>query len=275
VQPQPEESLLARQEPPAVAERPAVATPPVVEKRVPDAQQQQPRGRVAPKAKAPEPARPLEIASLLPTQPPVYVPPRPLASGPSVRVGGATRRLGADTPTPEALGPAHVGASSQESPNLYWFLPEATSSPVEVSVVDPAAVDPLLELTLPGPLAAGVHRVSLGEHGVRLAPGVDYRWFVALVRDRERRSQDIVSGAAIRYAPPAPEQGARLAAAPPARTAHLFAESGYWYDAFDQLSRWLAAEPGAGRLHDHRAALLEQVGLGDAAAFERRGSAGG
>jgi hypothetical protein len=292
---QAEESLLARKEPPAapapaarpeatpiakappaespaVAERPPVAKPPLVAKRVPAAPPTS--GRAAPEARAPEPARPLEIASLLPTESPVYAP-GPLASAPSVRVGGAARGLGAGAPSPEALGPAHVGASSQESPNLYWFLPEATSSPVEVTVVDPAAVDPVLELSLPGPLAAGVHRVSLGEHGVHLAPGIDYRWFVALVRDPERRSQDLVSGTAIRYVPPTPEQGARLAAAPPARTAHLYAESGYWYDAFDQLSRWLAAEPGAARLHNHRAALLEQVGLGDAAAVERRGAGGG
>jgi hypothetical protein len=139
-----------------------------------------------------------------------------------------------------------------------------------VTVVDPGAVAPLLETTIPDPLAAGVHRVSLAEHGVRLKPGVDHRWFVALVRDPERRSQDVVSGAAIRYAPPAPELSARFSAAPRARAAHVYAESGLWYDAFDQLSAWLAAERGAALLHEHRAALLEQVGLGDAAAFERR-----
>jgi hypothetical protein len=143
-----------------------------------------------------------------------------------------------------------------------------------VTVVDLDAVDPLLETTVPGPLAAGVHRVSLSEHGVRLAPGVDYRWFVALVRDPARRSQDVVSGAAIRYTPPGPEQSARLSAAPPAHAAHLYAESGLWYDAFDQLSSWLATEPGAALLRNHRAALLEQIGLDDAAAFERRSAPG-
>jgi hypothetical protein len=84
-----------------------------------------------------------------------------------------------------------------------------------------------------------------------------------------------VSGAAIRYALPAPDQSARLSAAPPERAAYLYAESGYWYDAFDQLSSWLATDPGAALLRSHRAALLEQVGLGDSAAFERRGAGGG
>lgn len=262
-QPQPEERLAAREEP-LVAKQPAVA------KRA----AQPPAERAAPEAKAPEPPAPVEIAALLPAESPIYAP-GPLASAPSVRIGGAARSLGADVPTPEALGPAHVGATSRESPNLYWFLPEATSSPVEVTVVDPGAATPLLELTFSAPLAAGVHRVSLAEHSVRLAPGVDYRWFVALVRDPERRSQDAVSGAAIRYALPAPDQSARLSAAPPERAAYLYAESGYWYDAFDQLSSWLATDPGAALLRSHRAALLEQVGLGDSAAFERRGAGGG
>jgi hypothetical protein len=143
-----------------------------------------------------------------------------------------------------------------------------------VTVSDADSVNPLLETTLPGPLEAGLHRVSLAEHGARLAPGVTYRWFVSLVRDPERRSQDVVAGAAIRYAPAGPELRARLASEPPARAAHLYAKSGFWYDAFDQLSRWLDTERDSALLHEHRAALLEQVRLGDAAAFERRGASG-
>jgi hypothetical protein len=162
--------------------------------------------------------------------------------------------------------------SAKESPSLYWFLPEATSLSVEVTVVDPDAVTPLLATTSSGPLEAGVYRVSLAEHGARLRPGVEYRWFVALVRDPDERSEDVVSGAGIRYASLEPELGARLAAAAPGHAAHLYAQSGLWYDAFDQLSSWLAEEPDVAVLREHRAALLDQVGLEDAAAFERRGS---
>jgi hypothetical protein len=282
-QPGPGPERVAREEPPAapapvaqpeptpIAKEAPVARQPALAKQTPTAKPAE--ERKAPQATPPAPPRPLKIAALLPTESPLYAPGL-LASGPSVRVGGVTRSLGAGAPAPEALGPAHVGASTRESPNLYWFLPEATSSPVEVTVVDPGAAAPLLETTVPAPLAAGVHRVSLAEHGVRLRPGVDYRWFVALVRDPERRSQDVVSGAAIRYTPPGPELDSRLSSASPARAAHLYAESGLWYDAFDQLSSWLAAERGTALLRAHRAALLEQVGLGDAAAFERRSAPG-
>jgi hypothetical protein len=206
------------------------------------------------------------IAALIPTQAPRYAP-GVLASGPLVRIGGAGRGNGENAPHPVALGPAHIGLTSREAPSLYWFLPAPTALPVAVSIVSDAAPAPLLELTLPGPHAVGVHAVSLEENDVRLAPGVDYEWFAAVVSDPERRSRDLVARAAIRFAPPSVEIAERLAESPE-RRAHVYAEAGLWYDAYDQLSRWLAAEPDAAILRAHRAALLEQVGLASAAASE-------
>ncbi len=218
-----------------------------------------------------EPAEPpgaIQIAALVPAEPPLYAP-GALAAGPSVRVGDATRNAAAEIAPPLALSPAQVGATSHGSPSLYWFLSDPTPLSVEVTIVDPSASEPLLEAMLPGPHEAGVHRLDLAARAVQLRSGVDYRWFVALVRNPERRSQDVVSGGAIRYAPPTGEIAARLSAPAPGSAAHLYAESGYWYDAFDQLCSWITAEPEAARLHAHRAALLDQVGLTDAAAFER------
>ena len=53
------------------------------------------------------------------------------------------------------------------------------------------------------------------------------------------------------------------AAGPPAapERAHQLAAAGYWYDAFSQLSAWLAAEPDARNLRAARDALLVQAGL--------------
>ncbi|MGH7291264.1 MAG: DUF928 domain-containing protein, partial [Myxococcota bacterium] len=257
-EPAPTPTVVAQPKTPApapTAKPPAATTPPAK--------------REVPEPSPPEaPPRPIQVAAVVPKDVPMYAP-GALANTAAVRLDGEARSLGAAAPTPQALGPLHVGASSRESPNLYWFLPEATASPVEVTITSPDAVAPLLEMTVPGPLEAGVHRVSLAEHRVRLDPGTDYRWFVALVRDPERRSQDVVSVAGIRYTPASAELSARLAAAPLGSTAHLYAESGLWYDAFDQLSSWLAAERGSATLRDHRAALLDQVGLDQAAAFER------
>src|SRR5262249_24761556 len=142
-----------------------------------------PRPEPAAVAKQPvepaEPPRPIEIAALVPAEAPRYAP-GALANGPSVRIGDSARSLEAEGPAPVALGPEQIGASAHESPTLYWFLPAATPLAIEVTVVEPSAPEPLLEVMLPGPHEAGVHRVSLAERGVRLRPGVDYQWFAAL-----------------------------------------------------------------------------------------------
>jgi Flp pilus assembly protein TadD len=57
--------------------------------------------------------------------------------------------------------------------------------------------------------------------------------------------------------------------APRAHWPALYAESGIWYDAIDDLSRLISAEPDNRRLREQRAALLEQVGLREAAEFDR------
>jgi len=231
-----------------VAQKPP---PPATRAPVPEATEQP----------APEPARTLEIAALIPADAPIYA--AGAVSGGSVRIGSVSRG-GLDAAAPQVLAPERGGSTAHPAPTLYWFLPDATPLSAEVTLVDPNGVDPLLEHALEGPLAAGVHTVRLAEHGVRLAPGVEYQWFVALVVDPARRARDVVSGGSIRYVAADP-----VANLPPARRAHAYAEAGLWYDAFDQLSIWLAAEPHAAVLHAHRAALLEQVGLDKVARYER------
>jgi Domain of Unknown Function (DUF928) len=49
----------------------------------------------------------------------------------------------------------------------------------------------------------------------------------------------------------------------------LYAGAGIWYDAIDEISRLISAQPENRELRAQRAALLEQVGLTEAAAFDR------
>ena len=270
-----EQPVAVREEPaPAVAE----ATPEVVAEPQPEREiaRTLPRPEPAPDL-TPEPAPGVEarelappppaaegIAALIPAEAPRYAP-REAADRSFLRIAGTGRGAGDGAPRPLVLAPQHEGITARESPTLYWYLPAATPLSVAVSIVSDATPAPLLEATLPGPVEAGVHELSLAERGVRLVPGVANRWFVAVVPDPERRSRDLVSSAGIRYAPPDAELASRLADARE-RLAHVYAEAGLWYDAFDQLSRWAANEPDAPMLRSHRAALLEQVGLPDVAA---------
>lgn len=193
---------------------------------------------------------------------PVYNP--PLRGAPGGRVGGGTRgagRTGREVFVLSALAPDHPGLTVNEQPSLYWFISNPSSVPVEVTVAAPAGTQPLLELQLPPPVRRGVHRIRLADHNVRLAPGVPYRWFVAVVADPSRRSRDILAGGTIeRIALP---EGLRLklAQADKAQLPFLYAEAGLWYDAFGAISELIEAAPNDPELRKQRAALVAQAGL--------------
>lgn len=179
---------------------------------------------------------------------PVYVPPQ--RGAPATRVGGGTRTVTGDAPQVRLLSPEHTGLTTAPAPTLYWYLSRDHAGPFELVVTDRHAVQPALRTRLTD-LAAGIHALRLEDYGITLAPGRHYQWSVSLVRDETHRARDIVAVAAI-------ERIERAAAGPGAAA---LAAAGLWYDAIEAVS-----DP---RLPEARAALLEQVGLADAAAWER------
>jgi hypothetical protein len=180
----------------------------------------------------------------------------PLRGAPATRVGGGTRSVGARPLTVSVLAPNETGFTTSDKPTIYWYVSEPLDTPVELTLTttEPLkdAVPPALEITLQPPIAKGVHALRLGDHGVALKPGVEYQWFVAVVSNPAQRSSDVVAGGAIKRVEPA-----------------AYAQDGLWYDAIDQLSQRISANPADQRLRQQRAALLEQVGLREAAAFDR------
>lgn len=180
----------------------------------------------------------------------------PLRGAPATRVGGGTRSVGSRSFTVSVLAPNETGFTTRDTPTIYWYVSEPVNSPVEVTLTSTEplkdATPPALEITLQPPIGKGVHALRLADHGVVLKPGVEYQWFVAVVGNPAQRSSDIIAGGAIK----------RLA-----ETNH--AKDGLWYDTIDQLSQRISASPADPRLRQQRAALLDQVGLREAAAFDR------
>ncbi len=191
---------------------------------------------------------------------PVYKP--PLRGAPSGRVGGGTRSGSArDMFVLSALVPEDSGLTMSEQPTLYWFISSATTLPVEVAISDPRATQPLLETRLPSPVQPGVHRVKLADHGVRLVPGVAYRWSVTVISDVNRRSRDILAGGVIERVEPPAGLREKLAAVPGDEYPFVYSEAGLWYDALDSISALIDVRPNDTQLRKQRAALLTQVGL--------------
>jgi hypothetical protein len=190
---------------------------------------------------------------------PVYRP--PLRGAPGGRVGGGTRGVVRDVLAVSVVAPDHTGLTASDQPTLYWFISKATAHPVEVTVTSPDETAPIFETQLPGPIEAGVHKIALASHGVRLRPGVSYQWFVAVVPDPNRRSRDILAGGTIEHVAMPEALRAKLAQTPREEHPAIYAEAGFWYDAVTEIYDLVATRPGDAALRKHRAALVAQVGL--------------
>jgi hypothetical protein len=200
----------------------------------------------------------------------------PLRGAPATRVGGATRSAnGLVNLKLNVLAPSDTGYTVSENPTIYWYTSEPITFPVEFTVISTESIQdaakPLLDVTRQPPIKKGFHALNLKEFGVALKPGVEYQWFVAVVRDKDQRASDIMAGGTIKRIAGSESVAVRtkVQQASPAQRAAVYAEAGIWYDAIDQLSKEIDANPGNRQLRDQRAALLEQVGLRDAAAYDR------
>jgi len=191
---------------------------------------------------------------------PVFVP-RARRGAPAARVGGATRGRG-DELVVRALVPRFDDAAIAlaEDQTLYWHLSARTTHPVNFTLTDPQAIDPILDVTLEGPFEAGIHAVDVFALQAKLEVGRRYEWYVAVMPDPERRSADIMARGVIqRVAEPA--LLSRLEGSTSEQAALLLAEQGIWYDTLNALARQIAASPGDPAPLAQRSALLSQVGL--------------
>jgi hypothetical protein len=193
----------------------------------------------------------------------------PARGAPKRRVGGASRGAGGSAPSVAVLAPDHVGLTLEEQPDLYWFISKPSAVRIELTLIQGTTPAPVKEVALKGVQSAGIQRFSLREHGVRLAEGTDYEWSVAVVPDAEGRSADILSSGAIRRVAPEAALAAKLRGMTGMARAKALADAGIWYDALGALGADSGAKADPA-VRKARADLLEQVGLVEAAAFERR-----
>ncbi|HET6514866.1 MAG TPA: DUF928 domain-containing protein [Thermodesulfovibrionales bacterium] len=190
---------------------------------------------------------------------PVYKP--PLRGAPKGRVGGGTRGIGDQLVTLSVLVPDHVALTSQEQPTLYWYLSTLTAYPVELTVIEEEAIYPLAEKRLSPPVGPGIQQIRLKDYDVYIDPGKQYRWFVAVIPDADRRSKDVLSGGMIERVELSDAVRVKLRQAKKEAVPFIYAEEGIWYDALTALSELIDDRPDDPDLRNQRASLLEQAGL--------------
>lgn len=187
---------------------------------------------------------------------PAYQPMFPDAA-PS-RVGSATRGGGGERDM-IVLAPNRMGASATDQPALYWYLPGGAEYPLEVVIQERNADGPLLELEL-GPVPGRrIGAIAVVDHGIRLRPGVEYEWSVALVTDPARRSHDVFSMGTVQYVPAGADLAASLQLGSPAERVKRLLDAGYWYDALQLLQS--GVESGDASMAEWQRGLLSGEGL--------------
>lgn len=177
---------------------------------------------------------------------------------PGLRIDGMSANT--EYPSVFVLAPNHVGHTSQEHPVLYWYLSQATPDPLDVMIAEEGNLEVLLDIRLLPPLQAGIHELRLEDYGISLLPNVAYRWTVRMIAATISESPT-ASGAIKRIQAPAGSANALV------YSPEGYAQKGQWYDALIALANLIQSTPGDTDLLAQRAALLEQVGLTEAAAF--------
>lgn len=184
----------------------------------------------------------------------LYVPPRLGHLRKSSIRGGGVRSANLQLPEPLVLAPRdHFGLTTSSAPHLFWHLdgPPPSDARIEFLLIGVGAIDPLLETTLPTPEGAGIQRIDLSAHGVRLDPTEAYQWAVTLVPNIENRSLDRISmGGIARRSLPARDSSPKGLAA-----------DGLWYDALSEIARQIETDPENLLLQEMQESLLTQEGL--------------
>ena len=202
---------------------------------------------------------------------PAYQPPR--RGAPGGRIGGATRGPVQDLPVLYALAPDHLGLTIASQPTLYWYMSKPSDYPLELTIMDENGVQPETETIIPSPTQGGVHHVALEDLSLSLEKGKAYQWFVTLVVDPERRSNDVIAGGRIELI----DTPSQVIDSAPQTSAEdltkLYAEAGLWYDAIQSISREIDSQPHNGALKHIRSTLLKQVGLDELSQWDEKGAA--
>jgi Domain of Unknown Function (DUF928) len=187
-------------------------------------------------------------------------------SAPSARVTGGSRGSGDATITLDVLAPDETGLTTQEQPSLFWFQSKPAKARFELTLIAPDKDEPILQVNIERASSAGIQRLRLADHGVKLATGVEYQWVIALVTDPDNRSTDLVASGFIKRVEPSAELKAKVAGADGSSLPSIYAEAGIWHDALSTLSDLIDLKPDNQALIKQRSDLLGQVGLKAAAA---------
>lgn len=156
------------------------------------------------------------------------------------------------------LTPTHTGLTSQPQPNLYWFTSKPVSKPfqfIEFVLNSERSLTPILRTRLPQLEKSGIHQLNLADYDISLKPEIEYSWSIALIKNPEIRSIDLVSKSKIKYVKPDKSLQQKLKESSTNQKASIYAKKGYWYEAISTAVQQQKEQP------DHLTHLINQITL--------------
>ena len=85
-------------------------------------------------------------------------------------------------PSLYVLAPNHTGLTTRGQPSLFWYQSGPASTRIELTIIEPKKPKVVLRVAADKAEQGGIHRLPLERYNVTLAPGVVYKWTVALMR---------------------------------------------------------------------------------------------
>jgi hypothetical protein len=196
----------------------------------------------------------------------LYTPPP--RGAPDTRWGGGSRGAAVgNAPALAVLLPPTTGHTVSAHPSLFWFISSVPERPCEMAISDPDTMDTLIRVPL-SVTRAGIQRIDLDPQKVNLKAGVEYRWSVNFVADKEGPKRTPAHGDVMRIEPPSGLAKRLGETRDPRERAAAYAQEGFWCDALTTLGDAIDANPTDRSLREQRAELLNEVGLAEAAAAE-------
>jgi len=199
-----------------------------------------------------------------------YVPPKSYQENKGGRIVSSDRSLRGDEGGPKypivVLSPDHPQTIPAEvitqSMTLFWYLSRPTKASIVFNIFDPEEKVNSWKETIHPPdedgFKAGLQGIPLDKFGVKLVPGVSYRWSATIDEHRVGRAKNPYSSAGVRLVKnPIGFDPEALGKQDDLGKAEKYANNGYWYDAFMILTNLIKAYPGNCKLVKLRSSLLE------------------
>ena len=185
------------------------------------------------------------------------------AGGGSRPVGSAcgVSQSGVRGATLTALSPGrHLGLTASARPKFLVYVPKTSAQTMELSLFD-EQMNGVYQMNVPVANRTGLVNIELPENAPSLVKDKPYYWTVALVCNKNERTEDIVVGGWIERSELNDNLKQQLAKVGAVERASLYAKQGFWYDAVNTLVELQQKEPQNVAIAASWTELLKSVGL--------------